>query len=229
MSAAIQHQFANQPVTAATVKAFHDACLAWPAWPKTMIDFAEADVWRWVATNHRNNCQLWDEEDLARRTRASDAEITGNKRAIDGFNQARNDATERVDEFLLIALGLIDPATAGSDQPVARVGGGARLNSETAGSMMDRMSIMALKIKAMTAQTTRHDVDDAHRVSSRQKLSRLNEQRDDLGRCLDELLADSKAGRAYFKVYRQFKMYNDPRFNPVLVAEAAAARAQSQQ
>jgi hypothetical protein len=32
------------------------------------------------------------------------------------------------------------------------------------------------------------------------------------------------AGRAYFKVYRQFKMYNDPRFNPALVAERAQAQ-----
>jgi hypothetical protein len=52
------------------------------------------------------------------------------------------------------------------------------------------------------------------------KLDRLLQQRDDLGGCLDGLLADAAAGRAYFKVYRQFKMYNDPRFNPVLVAEA---------
>ena len=32
------------------------------------------------------------------------------------------------------------------------------------------------------------------------------------------------AGRAYFKVYRQFKMYNDPRFNPALVKEQARQR-----
>ena len=218
-------QFARQAVMADTVKAFHDACLAQTSWPKVMVDFTEDDVWRWVATNHRNNCLLWDEEDLARRTKASDAEITANKRAIDGYNQARNDATERVDEFLLISLGLIDAATAGSDQPVARVSADARLNSETAGSMMDRMSIMSLKIKAMTAQTVRTDVEEAHRASSKQKLARLHEQRNDLGACLDSLLADSRAGRAYFKVYRQFKMYNDPRFNPALVAEAAAERA----
>ncbi len=219
-----QH-FARQAVMADTVKAFHDACLAQPTWPKVMIDFAEDDVWRWVATNHRNNCLLWHEEDLARRTKASDADITANKRAIDGYNQARNDATERVDEYLLISLGLIDAATAGSDQPVARVSADARLNSETAGSMMDRMSIMSLKIKAMTAQTVRTDVEEAHRATSKQKLARLHEQRNDLGACLDALLADSRAGRAYFKVYRQFKMYNDPRFNPALVAEAAAERA----
>ena len=217
---------ANHSVTALLVKSFHDVCLALASWPKVAVDFVEADVWRWVATNHRNNCLLWDEEDLARRTRATDADITANKRAIDGYNQARNDATERVDEFLLLSLGLIDAATAKSDQPVAKVSASARLNSETAGSMMDRMSIMSLKIKAMTAQTVRTDVDGAHRASSALKLQRLHEQRNDLGACLDQLLADSHAGTAYFKVYRQFKMYNDPRFNPVLVAELAAANSQ---
>ena len=217
---------ASHPVTALLVKSFHDVCLTLASWPKVAVDFVEADVWRWVATNHRNNCLLWDEEDLARRTRATDADITANKRAIDGYNQARNDATERVDEFLLLSLGLIDAATAKSDQPVAKVSASARLNSETAGSMMDRMSIMSLKIKAMTAQTLRTDVDGAHRASSALKLQRLHEQRNDLGACLDQLLADSHAGTAYFKVYRQFKMYNDPRFNPVLVAELAAANSQ---
>ena len=218
---------ANRPVTALHVKSFHDACLALASWPKTAVVFAEADVWHWIATNHRNNCLLWDEEDLARRTRATDADITANKRAIDGYNQARNDATERVDEFLLLSLGLIDAATASSDQPVANVSASARLNSETAGSIMDRMSIMSLKIRAMAAQTVRIDVDAAHRDATALKLQRLHEQRNDVGACLDRLLADSRSGTAYFKVYRQFKMYNDPRFNPVLVAELAAAKVQS--
>ena len=222
--------FARQPITSAEVKAFHDTCLSLLTWPRTMVEFEDVDVWRWIATNHRNNCLLWDEEDLARRTRSTDADITANKRAIDGYNQARNDATERVDEFLLLSLGLIDPATAGTDQPVSRVNATARLSSETAGSMVDRMSIMSLKIKAMTAQTVRADVDESHRASTKLKLQRLHEQRNDLGACLDELLADSRVGRAYFKVYRQFKMYNDPRFNPALVAEAkAAASAAAQQ
>jgi hypothetical protein len=171
----------------------------------------------------RNNCLLWAEEDLARRTKVSDADITANKRAIDKFNQARNDATERVDEFLLIALGLVDAASASTDAPLANVPATARLNSETAGSMCDRMSILALKIKAMQAQTQRTDVEAAHRNVSQSKLARLQEQRNDLAACLDTLLADTAAGRAYFKVYRQFKMYNDPRFNPALVAESKTA------
>jgi hypothetical protein len=63
-----------------------------------------APLWHWVQANHRNNCLLWAEEDLARRQTVADAEIAANKRAIDRCNQARNDATERVDELLLVAL-----------------------------------------------------------------------------------------------------------------------------
>lgn len=208
-------------IDSARVAAFHDSCLANPAWPSGAVPVPDGDVWRWIAENHRNNCLLWAEEDLARRTQVTDAEIAANKRAIDRYNQARNDATERVDEHLLIALNLVDAASAGTDSPVANVKEGARLNSETAGSMVDRMSIMSLKIAAMHKQTERTDVDEAHRASCRGKLARLIEQRNDLGSCLDALLADTEAGRAYFKVYRQFKMYNDPKLNPALVAERA--------
>jgi Protein of unknown function (DUF4254) len=202
------------------VLGLHDARLADPGWPGNAIKPADpSDLMQWIAENHRNNCELWAQEDLARRLRASDAEITANKRAIDGFNQARNDATERVDELLLIGLGLVDANSARTDAPVSKVASGAALNSETAGSMIDRLSIMSLKIKAMREQTERVDVDEPHRASCRVKLARLQEQRGDLAGCLDDLLIQAAAGKRYFKVYRQFKMYNDPRLNPVLVAE----------
>jgi hypothetical protein len=208
---------------ASDVSALHDRLLETPAWPGSETAGADAGLWLWVQANHRCNARLWAEEDLARRTQVADAEIAANKRAIDGFNQARNDATERVDEILLVALGLVDEASARTDAPVSRAPRGARLNSETAGSMIDRLSIMALKIHAMRAQTERRDVDEAHRAAGRGKLERLQQQRADLAACLDALLADAAAGRAYFKVYRQFKMYNDARFNPALVAEGARA------
>jgi hypothetical protein len=187
-------------------------------------DDRAALLWQWIATNHYFNSKLWAEEDLARRTQVSDSEIALNKRAIDKYNQARNDATERVDEILLTELGLVDASSAQTDAPVSKVPAQARLNSETAGSIVDRMSIMALKIHAMRKQTLRSDVDDAHRGGSQVKLDKLLQQRTDLGTCLDALIADTQAGRAYFKVYRQFKMYNDPRFNPALVAERAQAQ-----
>ncbi len=178
------------------------------------------DVLGWARVNHFYNASLWAEEDLARRQMAQDAEIVANKRAIDRFNQARNDAIERIDEWLLSALGLVDASSIGSQAPRSTQQPGARLNSETGGSMVDRMSIMALKIEAMRLQTERQDVDEAHRATCSERLARLRQQRDDLGACYDQLLADSLAGRAYFKVYRQFKMYNDPRLNPALVGES---------
>lgn len=208
----------NTP-TSAQVTSLHDRLLGAPGWPQHEPAAQPGDAWPWIQANHRFNSLLWAEEDLARRTTVGAAEIAANKRAIDGFNQARNDATERVDELLLLALGLVDAESARTDAPRSRVPAGARLNSETAGSMIDRLSIMALKVHAMREQTLRGDVDDEHRAASRVKLERLQQQRADLASCLDALLADAAAGRAYFKVYRQFKMYNDPRFNPQLVKE----------
>jgi Protein of unknown function (DUF4254) len=168
-------------------------------------------AFEWVIKNHTFNTQLWDEEDLARRTKASDADIAANKRAIDRFNQARNDAVERIDEILLVSLNLADQSAIAKN---------ADLHSETAGAMIDRLSIMALKIRAMKKQTERTDVDAAHIESSTSKLTQLLQQRADLADNCQRLLRDCAAGTRYFKIYRQFKMYNDPRFNPVLVAES---------
>jgi len=148
--------------------------------------------------NHYFNCRLWREEDLARRTNVSDAQIVANKRAIDRFNQARNDATETLDGYLLRML------------PPLNVQ--ARLNSETPGSMVDRLSIMSLKIHHMELETNRIDGSASLRQECREKLSRLREQQYDLSFCLQSLLTDCLEGSARFRQYRQFKMYNDPRY-----------------
>jgi len=201
------------------ILALHDACLAQPGWPaddtaaQASLPAGEAaDVWRWVLVNHRWNCSLWAEEDLARRTRAADAEIAANKRNIDRFNQARNDAMERIDDAVLRVT---------ADWPRAP---GARLSSETAGAMVDRLSILALKVHHMGLQTLRTDVDEAHRETARARLAQLRQQRADLAGCLDRLLDELAAGTGWFKIYRQFKMYNDPSLNPALVAERQAGR-----
>jgi hypothetical protein len=191
----------NLPDPAEIVR-FHDERVADRAWAAAGAARHADGVWQWIEANHRFNNLLWDEEDLARRKDVPDSAIAVNKRAIDGYNQKRNDAIERIDEHLLAALGEAGP--------------GARLHSETAGSMIDRLSILALKIFHMRVQTERTDATPEHLEICRQKLVRLIEQRSDLQACLAELLADYTAGRAYFKVYRQFKMYNDPNLNPYL-------------
>ena len=191
-------------LTAQKIGLFHDACLATPNWAKILPPQFSQGVWQYIELNHRYNCLLWDEEDLARRKNVPDSDIAANKRAIDGYNQKRNDAIERIDEALLSHLAATSPRE------------GARLNSETAGAMIDRLSILSLKIFHMRLQTMRSDVDQDHIGTCQQKLARLTEQRGDLQQCLDRLLEETELGVAYFKVYRQFKMYNDPSLNPCL-------------
>ena len=164
-----------------------------------------SELWRAIEDNHLHNRLLWDEEDLARRRNVPDAEIARNKRAIDGYNQRRNDAIERIDEHL---LGLFSNTREN-----------ARLSSETPGAMTDRLSILSLKIHHMRLQTQRSDVGSAHVENCVLKLNRLNEQRTDLAACLDRLLAECARGESRFKVYRQFKMYNDPTLNPAIYGE----------
>jgi hypothetical protein len=188
----------------AEIVRFHDERVADRSWAKSGAAGHADGAWQWIEANHRCNNLLWDEEDLARRRDVPDGAIAANKRAIDGYNQKRNDAIERIDEALLAALAGARPAP------------DARLNSETAGAMIDRLSILALKIFHMRAQAQRGDATPEHVAACREKLARLVEQRGDLQGCLAALLADCAAGRAIFKVYRQFKMYNDPTLNPYL-------------
>ena len=196
-------------IAAADILAFHDECVANRSWAKTAAPRFGEGLWQFLELNHRYNNLLWDEEDLARRKDVADSEIAANKRTIDGYNQKRNDAIERMDEVFLSAL---PPAVPGS-----------RLNSETAGSMIDRISILGLKIFHMSEQTRRTDASAEHIATCEAKLARLREQRADLARAVLDLTAEFLEGRKQPKVYYQFKMYNDPRLNPELYGRKAGA------
>jgi len=90
------------------------------------------------------------------------------------------------------------------------------MNSETPGSIIDRLSINALKIFHMDEEIQREDAAESHRIKCSGKLSVLQEQRQDLGQCLVKLLDDLSTGKKRLKVYQQLKMYNDESLNPVL-------------
>ena len=163
-------------------------------------------LYQLVSEQHHTNFDLWHEEDKARDPDASDAIIATVKRSIDRLNQKRNDEIEKIDEALLDELG----------QRSVRIMVDARLNSETPGSMIDRLSISALKIYHMDEETKREDASSEHQKNCEAKLMLLQEQRRDLGKCLMEFLEDLVFGRKTLKVYRQMKMYNDSSLNPVL-------------
>jgi Protein of unknown function (DUF4254) len=158
-------------------------------------------VWQFIEVNHRCNQMLWHEEDLARRNDVEPREIMINKRAIDQFNQKRNDAIENINDEILLMLKDV------------KLNKNAKLNSETAGSIIDRLSILSLKIKATSDQAERKDVTDEHITICTSRLAILVLQRQDLASCLDHLISNFLLGNEYFKIYKQFKMYNDPKFN----------------
>jgi len=84
--------------------------------------------------------------------------------------------------------------------------------AETVGWLADKVSIMELKIYHMREQTERVDASDEFRERCRERLSVLQLQRDDLAAELAGLLRDLVSGRVVPRVYRQFKMYNNPEY-----------------
>ncbi|HEX4143869.1 MAG TPA: DUF4254 domain-containing protein [Pirellulales bacterium] len=175
-------------------------------WHDAPISQPYSDFLGLVCQQHSFNFMLWHEEDIARSPDASDSQIAAVKRAIDGYNQQRNDAIEKLDECLAAQLhtqGVV---------PVA----GARLNTETPGSAIDRLSISALRIYHMEEQAARTSASLGHRAKARSRLEVLFRQQHDLAQSLAELIDDLVAGRKRLEIYRQFKMYNDPTLNPHL-------------
>jgi hypothetical protein len=82
--------------------------------------------------------------------------------------------------------------------------------------MIDRLSILALKVFHTAEEGMREDATAEHRERNRARLAVLQEQRDDLAGCLAELWRQVREGTRRFKLYQQLKMYNDPTLNPVL-------------
>ncbi len=155
-----------------------------------------------VLAHHRANFDLWHEEDKAREPDASDDRIAQVKHAIDKLNQRRNDLVEQIDRALLDAAGAQNE--------------GAPLNSESPGLMIDRLSVLALKLYHTEEETRRASASESHREKNRARLALLKEQRADLLHCLDRLWHEVGSGERRFKLYRQMKMYNDPELNPAI-------------
>ncbi len=158
-----------------------------------------------VALQHRANFDLWHIEDEARAPGATDASLADVKRRIDRTNQLRNDLAEELDREL---LGWLAPQQLPSP--------GAPLHSESPGLMIDRLSILALKIFHTREEAQRTNAPDGHGARNLARLAILEEQRSDLAACLDILWREVLAGARRFKIYRQFKMYNDPTLNPAI-------------
>ena len=177
-------------------------------WHETDVDNGYDGLLGVVCQQHQFNFLLWHEEDVARSPDVGDERVAQVKRAIDGYNQNRNDWIERIDDFLVQHL---------VEQGVGPTVG-ARLNTETPVSAIDRLSIMSLRIYHLHEQIERDDASEEHRTKVQKRLDRCYQQQHDLSQSLIELLDDILSGQKLLKLYRQMKMYNDPTMNPYLYA-----------
>ena len=175
-------------------------------WHQQAVDVPYDGLLGIACQQHAFNFQLWHEEDIARSPDVGDTKIAQVKRAIDRFNQQRNDWIEKLDDWVTDWV---------QEQKIVPLPD-ARLNTETPGSAIDRLSIISLRIFHLQEQTERTDASAEHVEAVQRKLAVCLLQQDDLSQALAELLDDISSGRKRHRTYRQFKMYNDPAMNPYL-------------
>lgn len=181
-------------------------------WHKEPIDnpFSElghnSSLLATTCQQHQFNYLLWHEEDIARSPDVSDSKIAEVKRNIDKYNQQRNDWIEKIDDWITADLIAKEIASRAD----------ARLNTETPGSAMDRLSIMSLRIYHLEEQLCRMEIDQQHLEKVNMRLTVCRLQQKDLSHSLSELLVDIYSSVKRHRTYRQMKMYNDPTLNPYL-------------
>jgi hypothetical protein len=175
------------------------------SWDAEGINLSGAGLLRLVAENHAFNFKLWRAEDRARREDKGYEFVYAAKREIDYCNQQRNNKMEEMDFYL---YEILNP----SNDLICKV------HSETPGMMVDRLSILSLKHYHMNIQVQRDDVTNAHLDKCMQKLQTIFMQKNQLEKCLIDFLQEIITKTRTFKVYHQFKMYNDPELNPELYA-----------
>jgi Protein of unknown function (DUF4254) len=191
----------------AIVRVQDELTAIWHAAPKAELSLGD-EIGQLIGEQHRANFDLWHIEDEARTPGATDARIADVKRRIDTTNQRRNDLVEKIDTFLLEVL-------APSGLPAES----APLNSESPGLMIDRLSILTLKMYHTREEAERTDAPAGHAERNLARLKILEEQRNDLAECLTRLWTETLAGARRFKLYRQLKMYNDPTLNPAIYSK----------
>lgn len=164
----------------------------------------DALPWKFIEENTYWNFMLWHEEDIARIKDIDPLRIVEAKRNIDKYNQQRNNSMEKIDEWVLNYI------------ETNAIASGSKLHSETPGMMIDRLSIMTLKKYHMQEEVDRKDASAEHVAACAARVKVLTEQISDLSNALQQVLHDIEHSVLSFKVYRQFKMYNDPSLNPQL-------------
>ncbi len=120
----------------------------------------------------------WHYEDIIRDPNIDPVAGMKLKRKIDKSNQHRTDLVEKIDDFYIELFKNI------------KVEETALINTESPAWVIDRLSILCLKIYHMQEQVDRKDTEEKHKSQCTQKLSILKEQEIDLTSSFNQLLED---------------------------------------
>lgn len=190
-----------QKITEVTIQSIFD----WHKEQKpSQNPYPESDFLYLIYKKNQIDTIQWHIEDEIRRPDLPPVELVKFKREIDKLNQDRTDTVELLDDMLFQIF-----------KDIKKVEN-ARMNSETPAWLLDRMSILELKIYHMDEQASRKDAEVLHIKKCKEKSEILLDQRKDLQQCFEDLTDDLYSGKKYMKVYRQMKMYNDEKLNPSL-------------
>ncbi|MEV6009171.1 DUF4254 domain-containing protein [Streptomyces sp. NPDC051976] len=160
-----------------------------PGFSRAAASLVEKDLRRLddaLTRLHAVNTRLWTTEDQVRAAGLPAERVADCKREIDQLNAERNALAERADEVLGALAG-----AAHAEAP---------LHTETLASVLDRLSVLTLRIWHSERSSDRDDL-------ARRRVPALHRQRDELCTALDSLTADVVTGERRLPIPARFKLY----------------------
>jgi len=156
---------------------------------------------QWI---HYQNFIVWHLEEILRDSSISTEKITRIEKAVDKHTHQRIDVLEQIDIWIKNVI----------DNADVKIKKEAVVHSETPSNIINRLSVLSLKIFHMQERLESDETAMDERMAVELRLNILKEQMQDVAVALDMLLEDLRKGKKQHKVYRQFKIYNDPSFHP---------------
>ncbi|HAN79614.1 MAG TPA: hypothetical protein DCQ31_18560 [Bacteroidales bacterium] len=173
-------------------------------YPSGKIPYAEGSIEFLLFRKNRIDNIQWNLEDIIREETIEPAKAVKIKREIDVRNQERTDTVEQIDDMIFAEYKNVELVP------------GYRVNTESAAWVIDRLSILNIKLYHMQKESVREGASDTVKAKCLFKLGILNQQYSDLSFALDQLLSEIATGKCKVHTYKQMKMYNDPELNPFL-------------
>ena len=156
---------------------------------------------QWI---HYENFIVWHLEEMLRQEGVDSQKLRKIEKQVDKQTHLRIDVLEQIDIWIDNVLHNegIEPRK------------DAVVHSETPSNIINRLSVLSLKIFHMEERLLDDSINQDERKNLDLRCNILREQRMDVALALDRFLLELQQGKKIHKVYRQFKIYNDPSFKP---------------